>query len=396
MKPTINFANPCSIFLIVWSITLFLMLLRLTDNIVPLNTEILSLIGINMGTSIIIYVSFYLIFLSFKQYSQEEKRRNLESSLPAAFLQKTMGLWIIGSVVDIVYSNGVPILWALMGSDKNYTHFGIPSFHGIVNALYLFSITGIFIEYLVTKNKKKLVFVFLLACWPVVMLGRGILLTALIQMLGAYFILTNLNMKRISILILFALISIVLFGIIGDIRDIPNQFQHLLSGENISLFEKLPSGFLWAYIYVTTGINNVAANIQTIQPLYEIHYSIINLLPSIVRTQIEGYMLNASLLDLVDPALNTSSFYSGYISDFGFWGGVVGCALLQLCATFFFFKAKAGIVPAIMAYAIFFQCLIFSIFYDLFLLLPYLFQLFLCMFVQIDKDCLMNYRKIPA
>jgi oligosaccharide repeat unit polymerase len=84
------------------------------------------------------------------------------------------------------------------------------------------------------------------------------------------------------------------------------------------------------------------------------------------------------LLIFVNESLNTSSFYAGYISDFGAFGAFLIVALIQSIWAWFFISAiKRKNVSEILAYSIVLQCVIFSVFYDLFLLLPYLFQILL-------------------
>ena len=367
-------ANPAHIYMLVWSITLFLFLLGLTDNIQELKYQTFCLIIGNI-------ISFYLVifFLAngrpIRKISLSKEDINLHTL--RSFSKKLLLFWFFGSLIDIYFSGGLPIIWSLLGNtEKNYTDFGVPSFHGVVNACYLLGSTCLFLEYLLTRNKKNLILIFILICWPILMLGRGILLSLLMQFLSIYLLLFTISLKKLLKLFGFGLAGILFFGIAGDARGYNNPFSYLITSSSGWIFNNLPSGFLWVYVYLTTGINNLNANIDVISPTYLPIYSISNLVPSAIRNIYSEDNRNDSLV-FVDESLNTSSFYAGYLSDFGSIGAFIVVIFLQLIWAYFFILSQKKKVSAILTYAIVLQCVLFSIFYDLFLLLPYLFQIFI-------------------
>jgi hypothetical protein len=66
--------------------------------------------------------------------------------------------------------------------------------------------------------------------------------------------------------------------------------------------------------------------------------------------------------------------YAGPVSDFGPLGGFFfGCTLLTFAA-FVYLYARRRVLWAMMCYCALFQVLIFSVFYDMFLLLPTVMQ----------------------
>lgn len=370
----LNLSNPLLIFAAIWLFSFALFMLNMTSNIVPMNTSILILVLGNVLSAVLIYL-YIGAHTEVKSQAGFIELYHLNERRFDRFIRYLLAFWVFGSVLDIVYSRGLPILWAVLGADRDYTDFGIPSFHGVVNASYLFALTMMGFKYVVDRQKRVLFFIALLLLWPVAMLGRGILLSALIQIAAVFFFLNRMHLRSAVSVVLGILAVIYVFGWLGDLRGTANPFVYLVRQDYRDVFASLPSGFLWFYIYVTTGLNNVAANIESLQPGYTLHYSVINLLPSFLRTSLDNYQLNASLLKLVDQNLNTSTFYSGYISDFGLIGGLLGGVVLQLSATITYFKARAGSVPALLAYSILFQCLVLSPFYDLLFLLPYLAQI---------------------
>lgn len=363
-----------------------LMSLRLTSNIVPMNLSVVFLVGANIISALI----FWLFTLT-KGVRAKVEYDSSDLFEMNRFLKYLLVFWALGSLVDIAYSGGLPILWAAMGSDKNYTDFGVRSFHGIVNACYLFGVTILSVQIFYEKKPRKIVLMGLL-CWPILMLGRGILLSALVQIAAVYLLLRPVGVKRLSLIGLVIFLCIVMFGVVGNYRGTSNPFDYLLTEESSqALFGFLPDGFLWFYVYITTGLNNIAFSINLIEPNYTPYYSVINLLPSFLRFNIEDYVLNGSLVELVDENLNTSTFYSGYLSDFGLFGAFLAGVSLQLLAVICYRKARRGNVSAVLAYSIVFECVVFSIFYDMFLLLPYLLQILMAFYLM--NRCVRAKRK---
>lgn len=371
----LNLANPAHIYTLVWLITLILFMMGLTSNIQDVYIETLLLVFANI-------LSFYLCIIVLTKGSLVKKippnKNEIDVSNLESFTKKLLWAWGLGTLVDIYFSGGLPFVWALMGdTSRNYTNFGIPSFHGIVNACYLLGVTCLFLNYLLTKDRRKLLLFSVLLFWPILMLGRGILLSALMQCVALYFLLYRVSLKAILIFLIFGLTLIILFGVTGDLRGYVNPFASLVNDDAEWIFNNLPSGFLWVYIYVTTGINNINANITMISPSYMPWYSVSNLVPSAIKILISDDKRNDALV-FVDEGLNTSSFYAGYLSDFGALGAFLFVVMLQFIWAWFYVSAtQQKKVSSILAYAIILQCVIFSIFYDLFLLLPYIFQIML-------------------
>ena len=50
-------------------------------------------------------------------------------------IKKWFFIWISVSVVEVLFSGGIPILWLINGSEKTYFDFGLPTIHGLANGL---------------------------------------------------------------------------------------------------------------------------------------------------------------------------------------------------------------------------------------------------------------------
>ncbi len=371
----VNLSKPHIAFIGIWVLTYTLFRLRLTTNIVESTFNIDYLVGMS-------FASAFIIFSLLGTTTSTHPLRNVTKTDYDGLIafQRLLGaFWVIGTAIDIAYSKGVPLLWAIQGNGRNYTEFGIPSFHGIVNAAYLFWVTSLFVNVLLTGRKRVLVWIAILLTWPLFMLGRGILLSAVVQMAGVYLMVRPVRVRGLVMIGAMTFLGIIAFGYMGDLRSGGQVLAYL--AERDSILTKLPSGFLWVYVYITTGINNVANSINHIEPLGQPFFSILNLLPSVFRMGLDGENLNLGLMQIVDRNLNTSSFYSGYVSDFGMVGGLIAPCLLIVIASIAYRSGRNGKIGSLIAYSILFQCIIFSPFNDMLLQLPTLAQLvigFIC------------------
>ena len=342
-----------------------------------------SFIGILMiAVNVIYFCVIYYLLIGHRKSNISSIRPEYTSKI-IFYVKLVSVLWGFGTLFEIYYSGGFPLYWALVGIPKLYTEFGVPSFHGIMNALYLQLLTMLFYLYLCKPENKNiyLVFILLMFSWPVMMLGRGILVSAIIQMSCIYFMLNKVKSSHLIMMLFTCLTVVIVFGMLGDMRQTVNPFAYLIR-DNHSLLHELPSGFLWFYVYLTAGLSNLFHNIDIINPSYIPQFSFSNMLPTVVRSAFEIDPRNDAFI-FVDANLNTSTAYAGFVSDFGAVGGVVFFAVIHTILCYIYKMALHGKPWCIFAYAVVVQIIAFSIFYDMFLLLPTLFQFVVCIGLKI-------------
>lgn len=366
--------NPAFVYIAMWSLVLLLYFLDLTTNLVSPSAVGLMVIIMNM-------VSILLLYVLLKGRKKIEVPGGTETdfyiNVVSRFLTLLCVAWFVGTSFEIYYSGGVPLYWRLVGVNKLYTEFGVPSLHGVMNACYLQVLSMATYLAIKKRSRKMLILILLLLLWPVLMLGRGILLSGLIQVVCVALLLTRVSFKKILSLAVVALAVVVIFGYLGDMRQTSNPFAYLVSGQSGEVFDALPSGFLWFYVYLTAGLSNFFHNVDTVIPNWSVSYSMSNMLPSIVKVYFELDARN-DLFTFVDNNLNTSTIYAGFVSDAGPLGGFIFVALIQLVCCCVYKVSLRGRPWGIFAYSVAFQILVFSIFYDMFFLLPTLFQFFIC------------------
>lgn len=353
--------SPMIMLAIPWSITLVLYSLAATRNIERLPWSVMLLFSVTL--MFLVFINKLYCIRKEKIFFRSVSFKNLDK-----YIFRVGMIWFLGTIFEIMHARGLPVIWSILGSSKNYTDFGIGSLHGLLNALYFFLVASVSLKYFHRKSKKRLLLLLLVLMWPILMLGRGIFLTAVLQVLTIYLFTNGLTLKVLFRTLIIVLMVVVIFGFIGDIRGpYKNPFLYLTTDTSRIVFEVLPSGFLWVYMYLTSPLSNYGYNATYYEPAWELNYSLVNIVPSAFRSDL-GASHN---FEFIDNSLNVSTMFASSHSDFGFLGDVVLIVLLLSWSFFWFGKLKKSMYY-ILPYSMVCSVLIMSVFYNLFLLLPYL------------------------
>jgi oligosaccharide repeat unit polymerase len=382
--------NPFAIFTLTWTFVLVLISLKLTTNINTLNPKGVVIIIVNIITSILIYIFFK--FLK-KNHSAivKIKPTNRQLEITYKLANKCFYLFLILTLVDFIYSGGVPLLWLFTGSDKNYFNLGIPSIKGLQYTMYLFSFTLFAYILKFQKFNKWKIKLLLMILLPFIMLARGLMIYTIFQVFCVVMFDKKYTIKQFRNILIFFLFLILIFGFIGDIRGpYANPFAFLINDSFDNPLLKLPSGFTWIYIYITANYNNILLTLGTFEPNNSFFNIVYNLIPGFfkqfITTETESPLIT-------DASLNVASFYAGYVTSFGVVGAIIGGIILQLVSTYYYFKAKSANIGYILAYSIMFTCLILSVFFDAFLTVSTCSQILLAVYLA-KKLKLKNIQKI--
>jgi oligosaccharide repeat unit polymerase len=320
----------------------------------------LLIIYINIFTSVIIYFIFY--FLNFNSKAKKNVISDSQYDISFKFANKCYYFFLFLTVLDIIYSGGVPLLWLFTGSDKNYVNLGIPSIRGLQYTLYLFTFSVFILLLKIKKFKNSKVKVTLLILMPFLMLSRSLMMYTVFQLFYLYMYDKKIQLKQFRNILIFVLIIILIFGFLGDIRGpYVNPFAFLINETGNNPLEKLPSGFTWIYIYITANFNNILLTIGTFEPSYSFLNVFYNVIPGFLK---QYFVTETSSPLITDESLNVASFYAGYVTSFGVIGGILGGISLQLVGTYFYFKARNSNFGYLTGYSIVFTCIILSVFFD--------------------------------
>jgi oligosaccharide repeat unit polymerase len=300
-----------------------------------------------------------------------------ELALPIIQRRIRQGLWLWGAltVIETGVSGGVPLLWLLTGSAKVNFDYGIPSVHGMVNALLLALAVTSFALYLYTDNRRHLRFPVFAIAWSMILVSRGTLLILLIEYSIVYLRLRKIRGKTLIQLVVIALIAMMIFGYVGDLRSGAEAFRTLAQPtENFP--DWAPSGLLWAYIYVTTPINNLLLSTHTLRPAYNplLPATAATLFPTVLRNVIYGKQAAGEAISgaLESEALSVSTAYVGPYQDMGRIGIVAFSIIAALLCEIYWHRNGFW---NIFVFAVFTQALMLSLFYNMLFSLPILGQL---------------------
>jgi len=282
-------------------------------------------------------------------------------------------VWLCAAVFETLVSGGLPIVWIFTNSSKTYFDYGIPSLHGFVNSLLLSLALCRFLLYLLTGKRRHLrIPVFCMVWWILLVTRASLFFTGL----ECAILLLRIRPIRVTVLsrIAAAVICVVVFfGWVGDLRTGADTFRELAQPTR-SYPLWLPSGILWVYIYATTPLNNLNYSLLSRTPERNplLPHTLSILLPTVLRNYVYGDAAAAGdvmTAELVESQFNVSTAYSGPAQDFGLPAVFFFSLIMASACQWFWYKPdmRSQLVFAVLA-----QCLVLSLFYDLFLSLPIL------------------------
>ncbi|AOT43732.1 MULTISPECIES: O-antigen polymerase [Enterobacter cloacae complex] len=379
---SIFFMSPGFVYASTWLFTILLYSLGLTTNISSLSNEMTVFLSINIVLGLI----FALPFVT----PGSINRVRLNDIMPSWRATKIwLIIWCFAIIPDVIVAGGIPMIMQFRGG-YNYTEFGIPTYHGIVNMLFLFIFPSLYYHFLLSRRKMFLLILLLMSIWEMLVFRRGILMSGLVEIFFLFFIYKKFTRKMFIYTVLAVVTIVLLFGAVGDIRGAENPYQYLLSPQG-QFLGSLPSGFTWFYVYITAGLANLAYNFAHIVPVYDFT-SFQDLFPSVIRNLIYTDLGFHDTMALVDDNANVSTMFEKLMPDLGIAGSLIVVTCLLLLFSVAYKNLLRSYRYSLFPYAIAMQCAIFSGFYNLFFIQTY-FLLFIVtlVFVRIK----INIRSQP-
>lgn len=375
---SLNLSSPCVVFSLVWLIFMTLYDMRIISYYLGLNWQTIILVLGSIGCMALSWIIIRIRYKHWKIFSvkdlADEKFDVLECKI-----RKLFRLWVAGIGITIVLQGGFPMLWLIMDVGKDYKDFGLPSIHGFLNAIYYICILGYFLLYLKKRESKYIKMVLLLLLYPILSISRAVFIIAVFEMLGLYLFLYRIRTSYLIRLSLFMIAFIVLFGAIGDLRvgEAKNVVYALVDDKYKDVFERLPSGITWVYLYSTGSIDNVVFNINDLHPLYYPYYSIKPFIPSVIQNIIfkEKDYEERYVFQMHNRLFNTFSFFAYYLKDYGVNITIFIVFLIGLFSNYVYVHARFMKLNFIMIYPIIFMFLLLSVFSNFMVSLPILCQM---------------------
>lgn len=337
--------NPAFLYAATWSFVTLLYAAHLSDMLEPLQGATIVLI---VGSSL----SFILGWVaeSISRGGRLASTRRDYSRIISRIHARPVGrrlrwlaiAFVAGLSLEIAVSGGAPLLGLLgIGADILYTEFGIPGFHGLMNAFFYSFCAMTFARSITgpTSTKHKILLGLVSLAYPALGMSRQVLISLMLQYLIIYVSFRRLSPSTTLRVVVGFVAAFLIFGYLGDLRSGRDSII-ALAQPTFDYPDWLPSAFIWFYIYVCTPLNNVNFNIG-IAPHYFPFETIGTLIPSFARDSFLGVLDGRQDWELVSESFNVSSLLQSLVTDFGvvgtifftFVAGIAFSRLLRRSAT---------------------------------------------------------------
>lgn len=366
--------HPLIIFSTVWLTVVFLYSLHLSRLLRYSTNEVVRVTGyiwLPFVGVILAYTAFHH-FTKLAFHPRPDATR-LNFDLLERRLRLWFRVWVVITLVEILVSGGLPIIWLIQHSSKTYMDFGIHSVHGLLNSLVASLAICYFALYLITGKKKHLRVPIFVVLWSAVVVTRQLMLESLLEYAVVFLLIRKVKPGTLVRIAVSVLVGILVFGFLGDLRSGAEAFRSLAE-PTAQYPDWLPSGVLWVYIYMTTPINNLIYTMHTFHPANSLLFpnTVATLFPSSLRTIVYGNHLGqAESGNLVTRAFNVSTAYIGPFEDYGVVGIMLFSIVTSFACQFFWYRSK---LRDVLIFAVLAQCLMLTLFFNLFFALPVITQ----------------------
>ena len=378
-------AHPIFIFVGAWTFVYFLYSLSLSGLLIYDASHFIRLYVLTIAPFVVAYWYVRLMIFGLSRNTgatQFSGCFNLgqSSAVEREFIWRRvlwlLRIWALATLVEIVVSGGLPIIWIIFGSAKNYQDFGVKSVHGLLMSMLLSCSMISFYLFLETRDRKYIAIPAFSILWFIISVTRGFLVGLILQTLYLSLTIKRPAFIQVARIVVGFVLLIVLFGVAGDLRSGgSDELIRALARPTERYPAWLPSGFLWVYIYLATPLNNLFNTVELNPSVDGITISATTsaLFPTLIR---EIIFADAPLKsgDLVDANLNVSTEFMGPYLDMGMAGVVLFSLFLGVLASIFWTLRRKRFF--FIGYAFIAHALALSIFSNIVLFLPYLFQLF--------------------
>jgi oligosaccharide repeat unit polymerase len=333
-KSAVTLLNPAFMYAATWMFVLLIYSLRLSYLLDPIKPATAILV---VGTSLSFILGWMIESLpnhgrpATAKINLEALRATINSPRVGRRLRASWVIFGLGISFEIVLFKGAPALSLIgIGSDIFYADFGIPGFHGLLNALFYTGCVVTFTRVLLGASKRTYLLMMVSIGYPLLVVSRQVLISLLLQYMLVY-----LSIRRPSLRVfvrtgVLFIATLLIFGYLGDARSGRDQIIGL-AAPTFDYPDWLPSAFIWAYIYMATPINNVNFNID-ISPNYFPLETAGSFIPSFAREDFLSAFGATQQWNLVDDTFNVSSLLQSLLTDFGVAGAIV---FTLLCGVIF-------------------------------------------------------------
>lgn len=357
--------SPTLIFNAIWFVTLSLYELKLSYLQQDLSNR----------TILIFYfcvLSFNIVIFLLKKFNYKPsnilklKYNNSFSLKNKLKVAKLISIFIF--ILEILYSGGVPLIWKILGVNKTYFDFGIPSLNGAFCGLIILLGAYSFSQ----KNLDKYLYLFM----GLLMLSRQVIISIIIEGLLFCYISkrVKLSLKKVLLILICLFLA---FTALGNFRSGSDEMNKVFKAKEE--FVNIPTSIKWAYSYMTFSVSNfnnlvgmTNGNVNHGATIME------DLLPNVILNKID-IKKNFSSNYLVSLNYTVSTYLPALYLDFGIIGIVIFNVFIAFLGYRLYLKTKLKDIVFdgdAMYYSIYVHNIIFLFFTNMFIYLPIIVQFF--------------------
>lgn len=315
----------------------------------------------------------YLFSLQYKVWNAVNERVYRGETL----VRFNICMVVIGFFIDCLPTFQIPLINILRGDIYSYNEFGLKTFHvfymGYISAFAVVS----FENYLKIKRKDSLLGFLLPILVILLMVNRGALLLILFPMVFVYFgqrqLKKGLNIRFKIISCVFLILGITLFGFLGDKRMISSGYTNekaiLDIGQADPIFNYIPTGFFWVYLYASSPMANLIEQERTdnINKGGGVEFIEGAILPDFISKYTSPNLTEVFAFNKITPELTVATGFGRSFVILGYLGFVfLACWMVFLIITFSWFNryryinSACAILSSITVLMIFDNMFIFS------------------------------------
>jgi len=374
--------NPSILYAIVWFSLIILYQLRLSNLLLPLDKTTFSFLIGTIVCFLLGWAAYSLIKMKLllrPTINLDTYRRWLFSKRLSSKLRYLTLIFSLGYLAATLQAGNLPLLSLLgVGKPVLYSDFGIPTLHGLSNACYLVVFNILFCRQILKSNLKTLSILMILFAWPILAVTRQLFMSIAIDSFFLYALIYPSKILKARVIIT-ALLVVFIFGYVGNLRSDFTYVTALLQ-PRFPIPSYLPSGLLWLYAYITTPINNVINNSDTLSPSYFPIELLSFFLPSFVRENVLTSLdYSSPQWNLVNPIFNVSSMHQSFLMDFGFLATPILYFLISFFATMILHRSKKSPRHGLILITIL-HGIVMSVFHNLLFHLVFIFKILIYLF----------------
>lgn len=241
--------------------------------------------------------------------------------------------------LEFLIEGDIPLFAKLTGrTGVGYMEFGVPLLHGILISFNSFLIAHTFSTYMSTKNKSLFRIYLLLYIPALLFLSRSILMLGLLTSIFIYIHYSEkLLLKNQIKLGLLAIVSLYLFGVLGNLRSGGDYIYEQSQVTDKFMESSIPKEFYWTYLYAGSPLANFQNTVdkKNVEEKDFVGFIFYENLPQIISKNFGG-LLHIYKRDLIriTPWLTVGTTYAKSYSYLG-WLGPYLLFLFNLCIYLF-------------------------------------------------------------